>query len=293
MDIKQLKRFLEICNTKSFVAAANKIYISQQALSNSIKLLENELGKKLFYRTSKGVFLTEEGRFLKKICTPLVKDFDKMVLELSGEFQSKKEKLVIGLVPGVLWATFPDLLIRFRENHPNIDLKVIEGFDVECVNKVIKGTVDIAVCPRPFEKDVIGYFTLRKEKVYAIVNKKDELAGRKTLSMRDLFNKNIVTLNKYHQLYHRILAVCKHYNFIPKFVVESGESNVLLGLVKTDNYIFICMEHIAMQADTESCSRILITDEEMTWEYGLVFKKDKTLSKGAKKLIEFFHDKIL
>lgn len=287
MDIKQLKRFLDICETKSFTKTAENLYISQQALSSSIYALEEELNRPLFSRTAKGVIPTEAGLFLKELCTPLVKSFDDMLIELTLRFDNTKEKLFLGLVPEVLRASSPNLLLRYRETYPNIELKAIESLDTICINHVMNGTVELAFCPRPHDDSLVEYIHLRAESVYAVIHKNSPLAKNKTLSMKDLINEKIVTLNEYHQIYHKILACFRTYGFTPRFMVESGESSILLSMVKTNMCAFICMEHIALTMDEFSCVRIPIADPDMIWEYGIVYKKDRKLGRSAKQLIDF------
>jgi len=96
MDIRQLKRFLDLCETGSFTRTAENLFLSQQVLSTSMNILE-ELGKALYKRTSKGVILTREGQILKELCMPLVQSYDDMALELNRRFNNEKGHLVIGL----------------------------------------------------------------------------------------------------------------------------------------------------------------------------------------------------
>lgn len=290
MDIKQLKRFLDVCETKSFSRTAENLFISQQALSSSINALEEELGRPIFDRTAKGVIPTEEGLFLKEICTPMVQSFDDMTAELFCKFYSKKSKLVFGLAPEVLKASMPDLLLRFRESYPNVELKAVEGLDTICVDNVINGKVEFAFCPRPHDDSSTEFITLRQEKIYAVINKNSALAKNKTVSIGDLINERIVTLDKHHQIYHKILNCSKEYDFTPRFIVESAESSILLSMVKTNMYIFICMEHIAKNMDKASCVRIPISDKDMMWEFGVIYKKEKKLSHNAIQFVNFLKE---
>ena len=72
MTIVQLRYFLTICDCRSVTHAASVLFLSQQALSKSIHLLEEELGTALFLRTPNGVVLTNAGRYLRDECRPIV-----------------------------------------------------------------------------------------------------------------------------------------------------------------------------------------------------------------------------
>jgi DNA-binding transcriptional LysR family regulator len=68
LEIKQLQSFIEVTRTGSFTSAAENLFITQPALSRTIKSLEDELGTKLFVRSRKKLILTDAGRVLKKTC---------------------------------------------------------------------------------------------------------------------------------------------------------------------------------------------------------------------------------
>jgi len=294
MDIKQLKRFLDICRTGSFTKTAENLYISQQALSSSISTLEEELGRPIFTRTATGVIPTEDGLFLKEVCTPVVQSFDDMTTEIYCRFDTKKGRLVLGLVPEVLLASIPDLLLRFRKTYTNIELKTIENLDTQCVDDVINGTVELAFCPRPHDSDLpLEYIHLRDEKIYAVINKNSSLSQKKTISVSDLKDERIVTLNRYHQIYYEIMDCCKANGFTPRFEVETGESSILLSMVKTNECVFICMEHVAVNMDKSSCVKIPISDKGMVWEYGLIYKKDKKLCHSARQFVNYLSHVLL
>lgn len=287
MDIKQLKRFLDLCETGNFTKTAENLFLSQQALSSSMIALEEELGRSLFRRTPKGVVLTEAGTLLKELCLPVVERFDSMTQELDRRFQLKKAVLPLALAPVVLQASAPDLLLRFRMAYPNVDLKAVEERDTVCLEHLAKGTVDMAFCPRPLDCSGLEYIPLGQERLCAVVNIDSPLAGRRTLRMADLKDEKLVSLNKYHCIYYKILDGFSRCGCAPDFVVETGEIDVLLSMVKLNMCVFICMEYAAKDMDRNNCVKIPISDPGMAWEYGLMYRKGRRLEYGAEKLMEF------
>lgn len=287
MDIKQLKRFLDLCETGSFTKTAENLFLSQQALSTSMNVLEEELGKTLFKRTSRGVVLTKEGLVLKELCGPLVQSFDEMTAELNRRFNNEKGHLVIGLAPGVLQASSPDLLLRFRHAYPNFDFRAIESPDTVCVENVLNGKVDLAFCPKPHDGSSVEYLHLREERLFAVVSRNSPLAEKESLDVEDLKEEKLVSLNKYYQIHYQILAWYRAHGLDPDFAVESGEIGVLLSMVELNRYVFICMEHIADDREKSGCAKIPIADEDFVWEYGVVYKKGKKLNHSARLFLDF------
>lgn len=89
MNIHQLNCFIAAANTLSFSEAARKSYISQSNISKNIDNLENELGVKLFYRTNKGVILTEEGNLLLQRATSIINQID----DLTNYYYLRKDSI--------------------------------------------------------------------------------------------------------------------------------------------------------------------------------------------------------
>lgn len=293
MNIKQLKRFLDLCETKSFTKTAGNMFLSQQALSSSMNALEEELGKTLFRRTPKGVVLTEEGIVLKELCEPLVQSFDDMNAELSRRYDNIDERLVMALAPAVLRASGPDLIHRFKVTHPHFKLKVIECLDTVCVENVQNEVVELAFCPYLRDESDTNHIRLGAEKLCAIVSKNSPLAAMEKISIADLANESLVSFNRYHQIYHTILRCSRSRGFEPDVIVDSGESGILLDMVRTYRYVFICMEYLAVDVDRSSFAVIPFTDSDMVWEYGLIYKKGKKLGRGAHIFGEFIDGNLM
>lgn len=287
MDIKQLKRFLDLCETNSFTRTAKNLFLSQQALSSSMNALEEELGKPLFRRTAKGVLLTAEGEYLRRVCKPLVDQFDCMISDLHHEFQEKKEILLLGLAPFVLQASSVDLIFRFRKTYPKYLVKGTECTDISCEKAVMDEHVELAFCSRPTDNSAIRYIPVGQEHLYAVVNQTSKLAVQRQVGLMDLKDEKLISLNKYYQIHNVILDRYKHYGCMPEFEVETGELGTLLGLVKLNRGVFICMEHVTREIDSSCCVAVPLSDENILWEYGIIYKKDRKLTRCAERFIEF------
>lgn len=287
MDIKQLKRFLDLCETCSFTQTAHNFFLSQQALSCSIGALEDELGKPLFQRTPRGLMLTYEGECLRRLCLPVVQQFDQMQVQLNSYFMGYGETLLMELAPGVLQACGADLIFRFRTTFPMYEVKATETTDVLCVENVLSGRSELAFCPKPENFAELGYVPIGSEPLYVVVNNKSTLANEPKLSLLDIKDERLVSLNKYFQIHRVISEFYGSRGITPNFIVETGEVGTLLGLVKLNKGLFVCMKHVADEADKSSCTAVPLSDANLAWEFGIVYKNARQLSRCASKFIKF------
>ena len=101
MDIKQLKTFIAVADARSFLKAADSLYVTRQALSKTIDQLEDELGVELFFRTQKGANMTPAGIYLYPRAAQLINEFDRLKTDTINMSRSYKPKIKICLSIGI------------------------------------------------------------------------------------------------------------------------------------------------------------------------------------------------
>ena len=125
MDLKQLRYFLQICEDKSFSNAAKSLFITQQALSKSIKNMEEELQLPLLVRSNNGLELTEYGEYLYKHSIPIIQEYDILMQNLNKMSISNHESIKIGF-QWCLNALSTEFIADFSKNHRDIELDISE-----------------------------------------------------------------------------------------------------------------------------------------------------------------------
>ena len=151
MDINHelYKVFYHVAKTLSFSEASKELFISQSAVSQSIKVLEKRLGQKLFIRSTKRVRLTKEGEILFSHVEPainLISLGENRILEsksLNGG------QLRIGASDTICRYYLKPALKEFHNRYPNVHIKVVNGTSLKCVEFLKKGTVDLIVVNTP------------------------------------------------------------------------------------------------------------------------------------------------
>ena len=151
MDINYelYKVFYYVAISLSFSEASRKLFISQSAVSQSIKVLEKKLNQKLFIRSTKRVQLTPEGEILFKHIEPamnLIKQGENQLLEahtLNGG------QLRIGASDTICRYFLIDYLKRFHQDYPGVRIKVTNSTSMGCVELLEKGQADLIVCNYP------------------------------------------------------------------------------------------------------------------------------------------------
>ena len=155
MDIDKLELFYAAANSRSFTQAAEKCNVAQTTMSKYIAQLEEELGTKLFYRTTRECFLTEAGHTFYNGAKDLRRDYDDLKKQLQ---QVTENELKIGI-----YGEFFDLSIlgRFREKCPDIDLKVSFDSRTNLYDHLKRRKIHAVLIPNILVTDAAGDHSLR------------------------------------------------------------------------------------------------------------------------------------
>lgn len=151
INLNSLKIFFEVANSKSFLDAANKLFVSQPAVSKSMSKLEEDLGVLLFYRDNKGIELTPSGEILYKY----LKDIKDLLMSCNRVLVSMNDteegRIIIGVRSHIVRNYLMNKIDRFRKKHPKIVIELIDLSTSALINKLEERKVDFVIDSTPIE----------------------------------------------------------------------------------------------------------------------------------------------
>lgn len=158
MRIEQLIWFAEYIKCQSLTEAGKRLFITPQALSISLKRLEDELGTQLFIKNARSITVSEAGQLLLSACETIVPEYKNFMLKLNQMKNAERKKLEGSLMiyTNMLFqrTIIPSILNDFSINYPNVHIYVFESDSVNIYQefykmKQEKGVTKIAFCQRP------------------------------------------------------------------------------------------------------------------------------------------------
>ena len=189
MTSAQLKAFYAVAKYGSFTAAAQRLSLSQPAISDHVKKLEEAYGTELFVRVAKGVKLTQIGSKLFAIAERHT-EAEAEALTLLSQAQNLEEgEMTIGADAAVHIMSHLKL---FRKNHPKIKVKLQSGNSLDLVAKLKDFSIDFAVAAIAPEEDTVAAIRIGSDRMVAIVNHASPLAKRKSISLKELSRQTLV-----------------------------------------------------------------------------------------------------
>ena len=183
MELHQLRGFYEIAKGGSFTRAADRLYLTQPAISLQVKALEEELGQVLLDRTRQAARLTEAGEILFRQTTQIFEHLATAREEIDALHEVLRGRLVIGTSDTNCTYILPELLQRFRERFPDVELDMRNKMSPEVCQLVLDDEVDLGLATLPAH-----HRRLSKEKLFTrqdvLVCPPDHpLAGRKRVRL--------------------------------------------------------------------------------------------------------------
>lgn len=288
MDIKQLKYFIEVADTKNLSRAAENLYISQPTLSLSMKKIEKELNTKIFGTDIK-YGLTPAGQILYDRGSEIVRNFDRLIDEMENFGNDKNETIRLGVT--ILFAVqFMQEISSFIAKHQNVNLHIIQNGSINIQKKLAKGEIDLAIVSLPnLYPDIITIETLKTRdngyNVAAVMPNTNKLANNKEVELSELQNERFSTLNEDYMIGDLLKTRSREIGFKPHIVMEHEDLQVLLhSILELDSVCLLPMEYREV-ADVSKLNWIPLKDEKAFFEVGIAMRRNGTHSEAIDEFI--------
>lgn len=142
MELRQLRYFLAVADTRSFVSAAEKLYISRQAISKSVAQLEEELNVELFMRESSGAFLTPAGVMFYERVRTIVMELSSIRNQMRSYGTRYQQRIRIACTIGVV-SLLEQKLLNYRETQTNAEISYEETDEDSCQRRLMEHQADL------------------------------------------------------------------------------------------------------------------------------------------------------
>ena len=168
MEFRELTNFSRVARAGSVSRAAAELRLAQPALSRQIKKLEDELGVSLFARHGRGMRLSSAGTLLLARAEEIASLVHQTQQEIRDDPSQARERVTLGLVPGVGRLIAPHFACRFQEVWPDAVLQLREGVSSSLLEWVLEKRVDIAILHNPPHLESLSISPLLEERMWLI-----------------------------------------------------------------------------------------------------------------------------
>ncbi|MCS0657260.1 LysR family transcriptional regulator [Massilia terrae] len=246
MELRHLRYFVAVAEEKNFTRAAARLHIAQPPLSRQIQQLEEDLGVALIEKGSRPLRLTEAGQFLLAHAKPLL-DQVRELRAMTQRVGKLERTLSIGFVASTLYGQLPEIVRRYRERYPQVEVTLHEMTTVEQLKALKEGRIDVGFGRLKSEDPSIRRILLREERMMVAMSPGHRLAEREgSVRLTELVHERLLVYPKAPRpsFADQVLAVFSEANLAPDQVTEVRELQIAIGLVAAGQGISIVPQSV-------------------------------------------------
>lgn len=288
IDLNLYKVFYTVATVGNITKAAEQLYISQPAVTKSIKQLENSLGGALFTRTKKGVILTEEGKVLLEYVKNILDEAKNAANKFNSLIKLEEGKIHIGASATVSKHFLMPYIEKFHKLYPNIDIEITNELTNNLVKDLRNGYIDLLVTNLPMkENNDLNIQTCTKLHDLFACSYKYLEKNDKNFELNELLKYKIIC-QKCPSTTREFLNNYMQENCIDfKPDIEIVSYNLVVDFIKAGFGIgYVTKEFIKEELNKKELYEIKVTPNIPTRELGIITLKNNTLSYAASKFIE-------
>lgn len=286
MDFDQLHTFLEIVRLKSFSKAAQTCFRTQPAISAQIRQMEQELGTQLFERFGSRISLTIAGKIFSEYCREIL-DTKRQAFDEIRELETvPRGQLTIAANEATCLKVLPSVFSEFKKNFPGIRLQVVRSYGLKTVQGVLDNSVDFGIAQIPIQEKKIEVVQVHTDEIRLMVPRGHPLADRQKVTAEAIVAYPLL-LPKNGRTRSRINEYLEDHEDEMKISMELESSEMLKQFVAADLGVgFMATTHAREEMASGDLVALRLAPLPMTRTIGLIYRKDKALSRAAIGFIE-------
>jgi DNA-binding transcriptional LysR family regulator len=292
MDLMQLEHFLAVADERTFTRAAERVFRTQPALSQSIKKLERSVGAPLFARDMTGVSLTEAGTFLVVYARKMVKMRDEATRSISQLQALKAGTLAVAAHETAELYLLPNALKHFAQLFPQVKLSVQRGALDEIPRRVLDREVQIGFVREPPAFQELQSLEVYMDEMALLASPEHRLAAMDSVSMKDLDGISLVVHKFCHWTEDTVKQLFQQHSISFHVAAELCSPESIKSMVMGNVGVALLPRISALRELREKkLVQIFVPQIKLPLRSVMVFRRDST-SETAGQLIDIMRNKL-
>jgi len=287
INLNQLRVFYHAARFLSFTAAANKLCITQPAVTAQVKSFETYCSLPLFFRKGRKVYLTDEGSALY--------DYAAKIFECENELESAIEELrqlergVLRLGTTKTYARYfmPFLITDFRKAYPHIKIHLDEGSSLDMIHSLLDLKNHVAIVAKAGDHPDVCFIPFSQEKLALILSPDHPLAQKRSISATELAREPIIMKEMGSGTRRLVNELFSQNNIVPNVLMETSNTEFIKQLVQRgDGVSFVVREAVVAELQTGKLRTVPIQGHKMRLDVSIAYLKNQHLSPSAKAFLD-------
>lgn len=278
-DLRQLRAFVSVADEGSFTLAAKKLFLTQSAISHSMKALEDSLGCRLLERLGKKTVLTEEGEVFLRRCRRVLGELEDAGRELDGLKRWGQGRIRIGAPHSLCQFLLPTVLREFRDCFPRCEPTIEADDTAKLLERMADHDLDIVLGLRTKSTPTEGYRKIFSDKMIFVVPPMHPWAETGRVNPDDIEKVQFIIYARATETHRLVEEHFEKLGIRPRPPLVLGDMEAIKGMAKIGLGVGIVAPWVAKREfDEGSLIPIPVGGEAIEREWGLFFKSDRILS---------------
>jgi DNA-binding transcriptional LysR family regulator len=279
INFNQFRIFFYVAKNMSFTLAASELFITQPAVTNQVKTLEDVLNFKLFKKRANKIYLTEEGK--------LIYPYAKRIVELEKEIEIAVKdinKLYRGILRFGTTTTFVPLFMssvvkNFNEKYPNIKIQISEGSSLSIIHRLVNFENDVGLIAKVEDHPEINFIHIITEEVPLIVGPDHPFAKKDSISFQEMSKEPIIIKDKGSGTRKLVIELFTKHNCTPNILLETSNTEFMKQLVhRREGISFLVKSAIIDEVKKGKLHIVPIVNEKIELDVYFAYFKNHSLS---------------
>lgn len=287
-DLNDLVAFRALADLGSFRKAADAVHLSQPAYSRRIEKLERALGVRLIERTTRRVALTAAGREFERKVRVLLDDLDNALLGIRGDPGTRGDRVTLACIPSAMQYYASEVLRRYRESHPRVQVIVLDTKANEVLQAVSQGEADFGLTFLDANEGDVEFTPLVDERFVLACRRDHPLAGARQVRWAQLGDWAFIAVARTsgnRLIIDRALAGTA---VRPQVAYEVQTGTTALSLVEAGLGVSAMPEMAIAGREHPVLVGVPLVEPEISRTLGLIHRRGRALSASAQHLFELF-----
>jgi DNA-binding transcriptional LysR family regulator len=286
MDFEQLRTFLQVCRLKSFSRAAEKLGMTQPAISAQIRSLEKEVGARLFDRDGGKVTFTAAGRLFEPFAEHCLQCQSHIVVAVNELYRSARGEVSVSASEATSLYVLPPVLAQYKKHYTRVNLNIVRAEHLRSVESVLNREVDFAVVSMPVKDPRLVVHVVHRDDIVLTVHPTHPLARREVVKLDEMLQYPLLLLKQGRQR-TLINNFFDTFDAHPRIAMELDSSELLKRLICAELGMgFLPRVNVLDDVHAGLLKIANLEGMRIHRELALIFRKDRTLTHAAQAFLE-------
>ena len=288
MHLETLKVFCDVVESRSFSAAASQNFVTQSAVSQQVRMLEDRWGRRLLERARGNVQLTPAGDILYQASKEIVQRFKDMEGQLRAASKVVSGSVRVATVHSVGLYELSAPLKRYLKAFPQVQLNLEYGRSNKIYEDALSGQIDLGIVAFPNRRAGITIIPFRQDRLVLVTPPGHPLARHRSVAVRKLSGEALVGFERDIPTRKETDRVLRRHRAEVRYVMELDNIETIKRVVEIGHGLALLPEaSVRPEVAMKTLAQVQLADETLWRPLGIIHRQGKHFSPAAEKFIEF------